>query len=157
MIPAGTVDRFYFSGYLLSTLGNGGFKPQAGVWQILATLFTFSGFVFLTTAITYFVSILGSITEKRLAAISIFNLGASAVEISSAVKKLNRANQLMGEVSSIKNHLNRLTLNQTSYPISHYFFTSEKNRSISIATAELHQALEDLREEEKPMRIYPPS
>lgn len=149
LIPAGTVDRFYFSGYLLSTLGNGDFKPQAGVWQIVATIFTFSGFIFLTTAITYFVSILGSITEKRLAAISIFNLGSTAVEISSAVKKLHRANQLMSEVSSIKNHLNRLTLNHTSYPISHYFFTVEKNRSISLAVAELDQALEDLREEEK--------
>jgi DNA-binding transcriptional regulator GbsR (MarR family) len=149
LIPAGTIDRFYFSGYLLSTLGNGDFKPQAGVWQIAATLFTFSGFIFLTTAITYFVSILGSITEKRLAAISIFNLGASSSEITSAVKKLHHANQLMSEVSSIKNHLNRLTLNHTSYPISHNFFAVEKNRSISIAAAELHHALEDLRENEK--------
>ncbi len=149
LIPAGTIDRFYFSGYLLSTLGNGDFKPQTGVWQISATLFTFSGFIFLTTAITYFVSILSSITEKRLAAISIFNLGSTAVEISSAVKKLHHANQLMSEVSSIKNHLNRLTLNHTSYPISHYFFAVEKNRSISLAAAELNQALEDLREDEK--------
>ncbi|CAN5159810.1 hypothetical protein BH20ACI1_BH20ACI1_28570 [soil metagenome] len=149
LIPAGTIDRFYFSGYLLSTLGNGDFKPQTGVWQIVATIFTFSGFVFLTTAITYFVSILGSITEKRLAAISIFNLGASSSEITSAVKKLHHANQLMSEVSSIKNHLNRLTLNHTSYPISHYFFAVEKNRSISLAAAELDQALEDLRENEK--------
>ncbi len=149
LIPAGMVDRFYFSGYLLSTLGNGDFKPQTGIWQIAATLFTFSGFIFLTTGITYFVSILSAVTEKRLAAISIFNLGKSATEIGSAIKNLHRAGQLMSEVSSLKNHINRLTLNHTSYPISHYFFALEKNRSISLAAAELNQALEDLQADEK--------
>lgn len=149
LIPAGTIDRFYFSGYLLSTLGNGDFKPQAGIWQIAATLFTFSGFIFLTTGITYFVSILSAVTEKRLAAVSIFNLGKSAAEISASIKNLHRAGQLMSEVSSLKNHINRLTLNHTSYPISHYFFALEKNRSISLAAAELNQALEDLRNDEK--------
>ena len=149
LVPAGAIDRFYFSGYLLSTLGNGDFKPQNGIWQIAATVFSFSGFIFLTTGITYFVSILSAVTEKRLAAISVFNLGKSAAEISAAIKKLHRAGQLMSEVSSLKNHLNRLTLNHTSYPISHYFFALEKNRSISLAAAELDQALEDLRTDEQ--------
>lgn len=149
LVPAGTIDRFYFSGYLLSTLGNGDFKPQTGIWQITATLFTFSGFIFLTTGITYFVSILSAVTEKRLAAVSIFNLGETAAEISASIKNLHRAGQLMSEVSSLKNHINRLTLNHTSYPISHYFFAIEKNRSISLAAAELDQALEDLQADGK--------
>lgn len=148
LIPAGTVDRFYFSGYLLSTLGNGDFKPQTGLWQIVATLFTFSGFVFLTTAITYFVSILSAVTEKRLAAVSIFNLGSSSAEIRESILKLHRAGQLMSEVSGLKNLLNRLTLNHTSYPISHYFFAVERNRSISLAAAELNQSFEDLKANE---------
>lgn len=47
--PADTIEKFYFSGYILSTLGNGEFKPQTGAWQIVANFFSFSGFVFLTT------------------------------------------------------------------------------------------------------------
>ena len=90
LIPAGVVDRFYFSGYLLSTLGNGDFKPQTGTWQVAANLFSFSGFIFLTMCITYFVSILSAVTEKRLAAASIFDLGASSVEIAATLKKLQR-------------------------------------------------------------------
>lgn len=143
-VPASFIDRVYFSGYVLSTLGNGDFAPATGVWQIVTALFTFSGFIFLTTAITYFVSILSAVTEKRQAAIAIFNLGASSGEIAESVKKLNRAGGLMSEVVQLENQINRLTLNHTSYPISHYFFAVEKNRSISVAAANLNSALDEL-------------
>ena len=147
-VPAGFIDRVYFAGYLLSTLGNGDFEPASGAWQIVAVLFTFSGFIFLTTGITYFVSILSAVTEKRQAAIAIFDLGASSEEIAGSFKKLNRAGALMSVVSGLENHINRLTLNHTSYPISHYFFAVEKNRSISVAAANLNFALEELAAEE---------
>lgn len=32
--PAGLVDRLYFTGYTVFTLGNGDFKPGSGIWQI---------------------------------------------------------------------------------------------------------------------------
>lgn len=36
-------ERFYFAGYSLFTLGNGGFAPQGNVWQIMTVLTTASG------------------------------------------------------------------------------------------------------------------
>lgn len=149
LIPAGTLDRFYFAGYLLSTLGNGDFKPQTGVWQIVAAVFTFSGFIFLTTAITYFVSIISAVSHKRLLAMTVFDLGASSDEICSTILKLNKGNQLSSEAVNLRTLFNNHTLNHTSYPISHYFFTQKRNRSASVAAAELNQALDKLREDEK--------
>lgn len=149
LVLASTIDRFYFAGYLLSTLGNGDFKPQAGVWQIAATLATFAGFIFLTTAITYFVSIISAVSHKRLLAMTVFDLGASSDEICSRIIKLNSNNQLSSEITNLKTILNNHTLNHTSYPISHYFFTQKRNRSASVAAAELNQALDKLLEDEK--------
>lgn len=149
LTPAGVVEKFYFSGYILSTLGNGDFKPEIGFWQIMSTIFTFSGFVFLTTAITYFVRIIGAVTQKRSLALAVFDLGGSSEQIASTIKNLHQNSQLMSEITNLKNLFNQHTLNHTSFPISHYFFSQKKERSVSCAAAELHKALKILRADEE--------
>ena len=139
--PATLIDKFYFSGYILSTLGNGDFKPQAGNWQIVTNFFTFSGFIFLTAAITYFLRVISAVTLKRKLAMAIFDLGESADEIAQSFAQLNKGNQLSSEMTNLKNLFNEHTLNHTAFPVTHYFFSVEKQKSISIAVAELYKAL----------------
>lgn len=51
--PAGTVERLYFTGYTVFTLGNGDFRPGAGTWQLATVAATGTGLVLITLAITY--------------------------------------------------------------------------------------------------------
>ncbi len=44
---AQNLERLYFTGYTLSTLGMGDFKPTKASFQILTSYFSFFGFIFL--------------------------------------------------------------------------------------------------------------
>lgn len=67
---ADVLDKVYYSGYVLSTMGNGDFKPADQFWQIVTSLFSFAGFVFITTTISYFVSVSSAIINKRTLSLS---------------------------------------------------------------------------------------
>src|SRR4051812_15816628 len=50
--PAGLVERIYFSGSTMFTLGNGDFTPQGRLWQLATSAATLSGLFLLTLSVT---------------------------------------------------------------------------------------------------------
>ncbi|NJW55782.1 ion channel, partial [Salinimicrobium oceani] len=48
--PANWVERLYYTGYVLSTLGLGNFKPTTPFFEILTSVFSFFGFIFFTSS-----------------------------------------------------------------------------------------------------------
>jgi hypothetical protein len=56
-LPADLMERIYFTGFTISTLGVGDFHPQGAFWQIMTSICTLSGFFLLTFIISFFVSI----------------------------------------------------------------------------------------------------
>lgn len=78
---ASAVERLYFTGYVLSTLGVGNFQPITPFFEILTSLFSFFGFVFFTTSMTYHVSISSAVINKRSLALAIRDLGTSPDEV----------------------------------------------------------------------------
>ena len=55
----------YFTGYTIFTLGNGDFTPTGAFWQLATVLATASGVLFVTSSVTYVLSVLGAVTQKR--------------------------------------------------------------------------------------------
>lgn len=74
-------DLIYFAGYTLFTLGNGDFVPREGIWQIATILATESGMLFVTLSVTYILSVLDAVTQKRSFATVVNGLGAQGVSI----------------------------------------------------------------------------
>ena len=64
-----------FTGYTLSTLGNGDFKPGTSFWRIYTVIISLSGLSILTIAITYLVQVLTAEISKRRLSIYIATLG----------------------------------------------------------------------------------
>src|SRR5690606_21164350 len=79
-IAANLWERLYFTGYVLSTLGMGNFYPTSPFFEILTSFFSFFGFIFFTSSITYFLSVSSALVKKRLLAKTINNLGKSPVD-----------------------------------------------------------------------------
>ena len=57
-IPADPLQKVYFVGYCLSSLGLGDFMPIGHGWEIYTAFISFTGFDFITMSITYFVPVI---------------------------------------------------------------------------------------------------
>src|SRR5690606_27804215 len=79
--PAGPAGRLYFTGYAMFTMGNGDFSPSGPGWMVAAALASLSGLFLMTLAVTYLVSLLGGVVQKRAFASQVAALGSTPEEL----------------------------------------------------------------------------
>lgn len=135
------VGRIYFVGYSIFTMGNGDFSPTAGVWQLATAVMTGSGMFMVTLAITYTISVVGAVVQKRGFASQITGIGKTPEEF--VIRGWNghdlRSHDL--PLNSIVGELSMLTHQYRAYPILQYFHPSSSEDSPSLAVAVLDDAL----------------
>lgn len=138
-------DRLYVAGYALFSLGNGDFAPTSAGGQAALVLGTASGLFFITLAVTYVLSVLDAVAQKRSLAAGIAGLGASgeAIVVTSwDGEKFDGVDHLL---STYVQQLNRLTTNHNAYPVLHYFHTHQPGEAPVTSIAALDEALTILR------------
>ncbi|SEP31883.1 Ion channel [Halogranum amylolyticum] len=123
---ASWVERFYFVGYSLFTLGNGGFSPKGSVWQIATVFMTASGMLVVTLLVTYVLSVLGAVTQKKLFASTVSGLGRRSEEIVATGWNGEQFDGFDLPLNTITTELNQLTVNHMAYPVLHYFYTQRR-------------------------------
>lgn len=137
---ASTIERFYYTGYVLSTLGLGNFKPTTPFFEILTSGFSLFGFVFITTSMTYLVSVSSAVMHKRTLGLFIRNLGKRPDEV---------ARYLLGVDSSfryqqlivLQQMIDRHSTNHQAYPVLHFYHTPTEGTSLSINLTVLDEAV----------------
>lgn len=134
-------DRIYFTGYTIFTLGTGDFVPRGSVWQLVSILATASGLLFITLAITYSLSVLDAVTQKRAFASEVSGLGMSAEEVVHASWNGEEFHRLELPLNTITSQLNTLTANHKAYPILHYFYSGQPEEAAVHSIAVLDEAL----------------
>jgi len=139
--PATWPERIYYTGYLIFTLGNGDFSPQGSVWQIATVLATGTGMLFITLGVTYLLSVLGAVTQKRAFSESVFGIGNNSMDIVKNAwngQHFHNADFLLKEYSS---QLSSITSQHKAYPILHYYYAEDKNEAVPLAVSVLDEAL----------------
>ncbi|MEA1932423.1 MAG: potassium channel family protein [Euryarchaeota archaeon] len=143
--PVSWIDRMYFVGYTLFTLGIGDIVPRDGRWQLATTMTTASGMLFVTLSVSYVLSVLDAVTQKRAFANGITGLGPQG---SSIVRRGWTGEAFAGlelPLSASTAQLNRLVANHRAYPLLHYFHTTEAEHAPVVAIAILDDVLTLLR------------
>jgi len=137
---ASNIERFYFTGYTLSTLGIGNFKPDSESYELLTAIFSFFGFIFFTTSITYLVSVFSSLNHKRALALSIRNLGKTPEEM---VYRLLNQNETFSRINllSIQDKIERHLVNLQAFPVLHSYANSKVQTSLNLNLVVLDEAL----------------
>lgn len=137
---ASNIERFYFTGYTLSTLGIGNFKPDSESYELLTAIFSFFGFIFFTTSITYLVSVFSSLNHKRALALSIRNLGKTPEEM---VYRLLNQNETFSRINllSIQDKIERHLVNLQAFPVLHSYANSKVQSSLNLNLVVLDEAL----------------
>ena len=139
--PISWYDRIYYAGYLIFTLGNGDFGPSEGVWQIVSVFATGTGMLFITLGVTYLISILSAVTQKRSFASSIHGLGETAEELVKSAwngKDFHNIDLLLDTYSE---QLSSLTSQHIAYPVLHYYHSANNETSMPTAIVVFDEAL----------------
>lgn len=71
---ADMVQKLYFVGTTITSLGYGDLVPQSAPWSVICTLFTLAGTIVLTISLSYVLSVLMASVERRRTAHSIYGL-----------------------------------------------------------------------------------
>ncbi|WP_227356065.1 ion channel [Haladaptatus salinisoli] len=138
-------DRIYFTGYTFFTLGIGDFVPQDGVWQLATTLAAGSGLLLLTLSVTYILSVLDAVTQKRAFASNVTGLGMQSEDIIRRSWNGEEFHGLELTLNTLTSQLNTLTSNHKAYPILHYFYSKQPEQASVIGITVLDGALTLLR------------
>ncbi|WP_027108189.1 hypothetical protein [Lacticigenium naphthae] len=134
-------DLIYYAGYVLFTLGNGGFAPANAYWQIMTTVATGTGMLFLTLGASYILSIVNAVVRKRSFASSVLGIGKSAEEIVAIAWDGEGFSHLDLLLNTLASELSTLTQQHKAYPLLHYYHTHKPTQAITVAVPTLDDAL----------------
>ena len=122
----GFLERAYFVGYTLITLGNGGYRPQAGFWQMMTLLAATLGFFVITLSITFLLSVLPAVVGKRQLASYIASLGLSPAAILLNAWDGDGCDALTQHLSTLNDALGKVGQQHLAFPVLHYFHSPER-------------------------------
>ena len=139
--PASLVERVYYVGFVLFTLGTGDYVPEGGVWQVLSVLASLSGLSVITLAITYLLSVISAVAAKRQLAGSIHSLGGTPTDVVRQAWDGGGFSGLEQQLSAIASALEIHTQRHFAYPVLHYFHSADRRTALGPAVAVLDDAL----------------
>ena len=96
-LPANNYERFYFTAYVLSTLGIGDYVPGNETSQVLAGILSFTGFILITIGLTYLLSVVQANLKKKELAFLISTTGKDVEEIYNYFKKEDGLSDLVSD------------------------------------------------------------
>jgi hypothetical protein len=156
-VPADFVDRLYFVGYTVFTLGIGDFVPGNGSWQLATILATGSGLVMVTLSITYLVPVASAVGGRREVAAYISSLGSNPSAIVGTAWDGSGFDGLDQHFVELTARLTTLRQQHLTYPVVHFFHSGNPVNSAPPNIANLAQALHLLARGVDPTVRLPPS
>lgn len=139
--PADYIERFYYMCYVISTMGNGDFVPGNKLSRICTGLFSFSGFILLTTALTYFLSVVNAVLGKKQLALFISSMGTNVAEIYEYLAPEDNTELLTENCTQLRERIIQSSSAYIFFPIMQYFLTKKRRASVELQLARLNEVL----------------
>lgn len=140
-VPADWVERIYYAGFSMTTLGAGDYVASGAFWQILTVLAALSGFSAVTLTVTFLLSLLSAVAEKRAVADLLWSLGASPHGLITEQGTNGGTQQLLEYGPTLTQALASLAQKYTAYPLLQYYHATEPRVALSLRVAALSEAL----------------
>lgn len=140
-MPATPIQKFYFVGYILSTLGLGDFGPNGDVWMVYTSVISFSGFIMISTIVSFLLSVSAGEILKRKVSGFIHSLGSSPENILLNGWNGKDFSRLTAHFIELTNMILEVSQQHTAYPVLHNFHTNLVRESFSVNLAGLDEAL----------------
>ncbi|MFD2512465.1 potassium channel family protein [Pontibacter locisalis] len=134
------LEKLYYAGFTLSTLGVGDYKATTDAWRIVTSLVAFSGLAFITASITYFVPVLSAVGLQSKLSLYISSMGKTPQQLLLNSWNGKDFSSFYDNVSDLCQMLMQHTMNHHSYPVIHYFHNSKVKLAIAPAIVLLDES-----------------
>lgn len=134
-VAADTVERIYYAGFVMTTLGIGDYVPKTSIYQILSALAAGLGFALITLYVTYLLSVLSAVVFKRSLALDVLGMASGPEQLVIDAWKSGRFNSLEQYYLSMSKEWVTLSQQHLAYPALHFFRTRHRSGSPSVAAA----------------------
>ncbi|RBI68190.1 two pore domain potassium channel family protein [Vreelandella sulfidaeris] len=138
---ASLIERAYYTGYTLTTLGYGDYVPGTDGWRTPPVIAAANGFFLFTLSITYILNIITNVIQKRQTALSINALGRDPRQIIAATNDDGKFATLVSQLQPLQQSISTLGQQHLAYPILHYYHSETSSKALSLAIARLYQAI----------------
>lgn len=156
-VPASSVERLYFVGFTVFTLGVGDFRPGPGAWQLATVVATGSGLVLVTMAVSYLVPVASAEAKRRHIATSVAALGSSEEAIVCDAWSGRDFAGMDSHLSLLSSEISEAGQQLLAYPVLHYLHSVDEHAAPSPQIVRLHGALLLLAEGVAPEVRPPPA
>jgi hypothetical protein len=141
--PADWWGRFYYVAYTMFTDGNGDYTPVYGgdVWEVASAFTTASGMAFVTLGVSYVLTVLGAVSDKRSFASTVTGLGHRSEAFVRTGWTGEDFEGLDLTLETLASNLSHLAEQHKSYPILHYYHSEQDDRASAVAVPIFDEAL----------------
>lgn len=129
--PASVWERFYFAGYNVATLGNGGYQPAGAGSQLATMASALSGMLLITLGVSYLTSVISAVVGKRSFAGQVTGFGSTGAEMAAGLASSGTAFPAVVSLSSLSSTLTTVGQQHRAYPLLHAY----RPRSPELGTA----------------------
>ncbi len=138
---ADLTGRVWFVFYTMFTLGNGDYTPNGSAYQIAGVATVASGMVLITLAITYVLSVISAVVQKRSFASQVSSFGESAEEFVATTWDGTSFGALAPHLAALTSSLGVLAEQHQAYPILHYYHAGSREKAGAPAVVVFDEAL----------------
>ncbi|WP_247001483.1 potassium channel family protein [Halosolutus gelatinilyticus] len=139
--PADWSGRLWYVAYTMFTDGNGDYTPTSGVWEITSSFTTATGMAFVTLGVSYVLTVLGAVSEKRSFANSVTGLGERSESFVRTGWTDEEFEGLDLPLETLAEQLSLLADQHKAYPILHYYHSEQASRSSAVAVPIYDEAI----------------
>ncbi|MEU4214177.1 ion channel [Actinoplanes sp. NPDC026623] len=141
-VAADWAEIVYYAGFTIFTLGVGDYVAAGQPWRFLTAVSGFSGLFLVTLAITYLISVVAAVVNRRAVAVRIHALGTSAAGIvHGGWTGATFSSAFVQHLVSVTEQLSVVAEQHLAYPALHYFHSRNATTSSPIAVARLDDAM----------------
>ena len=127
------IEALYFSGITLTTLGYGDIAPRSSAMRLVALSEASAGFVSISLAVTYLITVAGALERKRIVASSFYHQaegGADAAGFLARYFVNGKFYGLENIFAEAARDLQSLLESHVEHPVIHYFHPIEVHKSL---------------------------
>lgn len=140
--PAGLAEVVYYAGFTIFTLGVGDYAGAGDSWRLFTAAMSFAGLVLVTLSITYLLSVVGAVVNRRSVAVHIHSLGSTPGRIVTGGWDGSAFSAAFQQhLVSLTAQMSALGEQHLAYPVLRYFHSGARSTSAPVALAVLDDAL----------------
>lgn len=141
LFPATLIERAYYAGYTLITIGYGDFKTPYSFEQLSSVIAGFNGFFLISLSITYSVPVVSAAVSKRKLALQISAIGLTTAQIVEHGKGSGDFTFLSKQLQEMTSSIADITEQYLAYPVLHYFHNYYRPTVFTLNMVRLDEAI----------------